>query len=82
MSCFRNSFEGCFDSEWAGELSRRFFAKAHCLCPMEVERLSGKFAQVRELYNDLDDSKHKRTKNIQNQGMASFILMDNIPQLE
>ena len=47
-----------------------------------LQRLSGKFAQVLELYDDLEESKHKRTKSVRNQGMASFILMENIQQLE
>jgi hypothetical protein len=59
-----------------------FLPRHIALRPMEVERLSGKFAQVLELYDDLDDSKHKRTKSARNQGMASFILMENIQELE
>jgi hypothetical protein len=59
-----------------------FLPRHIALCPMEVERLSGKFAQVLELYDDVDDSKHKRTKSVRNQGMASFILMENIQELE
>ena len=59
-----------------------FLPRHIALRPTEVERLSGKFAQVLELYDDLEESKHKRTKSVRNQGMASFILMENIQQLE
>ena len=51
-----------------------FLPRHIALRPTEVERLSGKFAQVLELYDDLEESKHKRTKSVRNQGMASFIL--------
>ena len=55
-----------------------FLPRHIALRPTEVERLSGKFAQVLELYDDLEESKHKRTKSVRNQGMASFILMSSV----
>jgi len=60
-----------------------FLPRHVALRPLEVQRLHGKYAQVLELYDELDDShKHKKTKSARNQGMASYILLENIQQLE
>ena len=45
------------------------------------EKFIGKFAQIIELYED-SESEVKRRKSHRNKGVASFRLLDDIPQQE
>ena len=50
--------------------------------PQEVERLHNKFAQIIELYEETPVGRMKHNKSIRNHGMASYILLDNVPAME
>ena len=44
--------------------------------------LHGQYAQVIELYDELDEEvSYKRTKSVRNFGMASYVLLNNAPFL-
>jgi len=45
--------------------------------PEQVRRLHGQFAQIIELYDELDTAtSYKRIKSARNNGMASFVLLN------
>jgi len=50
--------------------------------PREAAHLHNKFAQVIELYNDTPEGFMRHNKSVRNHGMASYILLDNIPEFE
>jgi hypothetical protein len=50
--------------------------------PEEAERLHNKFAQVIELYDETPVGLMWNNKSLQNRGMASYILLDNVPAME
>ena len=50
--------------------------------PREAKRLHNKFAQVIELYDDTPEEFMRHNKSVKNHGMASYILLDNIPEFE
>jgi hypothetical protein len=50
--------------------------------PHEATRLHNKFAQVIELYNDTPEGFMRHNKSVRNHCMASYILLDNIPEFE
>jgi hypothetical protein len=56
-------------------LPRHVVARAH-----EVIHLDGKFAQVLELYEDDGASPTRNAKSWQNHGIASYRLLDGIPE--
>jgi len=51
-------------------------------CPREAAHLHNKFAQAIELYDDTPEGFMRQNKSIRNHGMASYILLDNIPEFE
>jgi len=59
-----------------------FLARHIALRPAEVERLHLQFAQVTELYDECEVGTYQRTKSAHNNGMAAFVLINNIQQLE
>ena len=50
--------------------------------PEEAERLHNKFAQVIELYVETPVGLMQNNKSLRNHGMASYILLDNVPAME
>jgi hypothetical protein len=50
--------------------------------PEEAERLHNKFAQVIELYAETPVGLMRNNKSLRNHGMASYILLDNVPAME
>ena len=60
-----------------GYLPRHVVARSQ-----EVERLHNKFAQIIELYEETPVGLMKYNKSIPNHGMASYILLDNVPAME
>ena len=60
-----------------GFLPRHVAARPH-----EAQYLNNKFAQILELYDETqgDLARHKKSKR--NHGMASYVLLENIPEME
>ncbi len=50
--------------------------------PREAARLHNKFAQIIELYDDTPEGYMRHNKSKRNHGMASYVLLDNIPEFE
>jgi len=50
--------------------------------PNEAVHLHNKFAQVIELYDDTPEGFMRHNKSKRNHGMASYVLLDNIPEFE
>ena len=48
----------------------------------EVQRLTNKFAQILELYDETPPGRAKHLKSERNHGMASYCLLENIQVLE
>ncbi len=44
--------------------------------------LSNKFAQIIELYNNAHPGSARHNKSLRNHGVASYILLDNVPIME
>ena len=58
-----------------------FLARHIALRPGSI-RLHGQYAQVIEVYDELDEEvSYKRTKSVRNSGMASYVLLNNSPFL-
>ncbi len=49
---------------------------------VQVAVLNNKFAQIIELYNNARAGSARHNKSLRNHGVASFILLDNVPILE
>jgi len=59
-----------------------FLPRYIALRPEEVSRFHGQFGQIIELYDELEaGTSYKRTKSARNNGMASFVLLNNLPLL-
>jgi len=50
--------------------------------PEEAAQLHGKFAQIIELYDETPVGRMRHNKSIRCRGMASYILLDNVPEME
>jgi len=61
----------------AGFLPRHVTAR-----PCEAVHLHDKFAQIIELYDDTQEGFMRHNKSKRNHGMASYVLLDNIPEFE
>jgi hypothetical protein len=48
----------------------------------QVECLTGKFTQIIELYGLCEIGSYKKKKSERNSGIASFVLLDDIPEME
>lgn len=60
-----------------GFLPRNVAARPH-----EAQYLNNKFAQILELYDETQGNLVRHKKSKRNQGMASFMLLKNIPEME
>ncbi len=49
---------------------------------VQVAVINSKFPQIIELYNNARPSSARHNKSLRNQGMASYILLDNVPIME
>jgi len=58
------------------------FLPRHVAARREGARLHSKFAQIIELYEDTPEGYMKNNKSKRNHGMASYVLLDNIPNFE
>jgi hypothetical protein len=59
-----------------------FLPRHISLRAVQCRRLHGQYAQVIELYDQLDEEvSYKRTKSQRNYGMASFVLLNDAPFL-
>ena len=59
-----------------------FLPRYIALRPEEVNRFHGQFAQIIELYDKLEAGmSYKRTRSAMNNGMASFVLLNDVPLL-
>jgi hypothetical protein len=47
--------------------------------PQEAAHLNNKFAQIIELYNETAGDLARHTKSRRNHGMASYVLLENVP---
>jgi len=50
--------------------------------PEEAAQLYGKFAQIIELYEETPVGRMRHNKSIRCHGIASYILLDNVPEME
>ena len=50
--------------------------------PREAARLHNKFAQIIEVYDDTPEGYMRHNESKRNHGMASYVLLDNIPEFE
>jgi hypothetical protein len=50
--------------------------------PEEAAQLHGKFAQIIELYEETPVGQMRHNKSIRCHGIASYILLDNVPEME
>jgi len=55
-----------------------FLPRHIALRPAEVNRFHLQFAQVVELYDDCEVGTYQRTKSARNNGMAAFVLLNNV----
>ena len=49
--------------------------------PQEAARLNNKFAQIIELYDETAGDLARHTKSRRNHGMASYVLLENVPEM-
>jgi hypothetical protein len=50
--------------------------------PEEAAQLHGKFAQIIELYEETPVGRMRQKKSIRCRGIASYIFLDNVPEME
>ena len=59
-----------------------FLPRYITLHPEEVNQFHGQFAQIIELYDELEvGTSYKRAKSARNNGMASFVLLNDVSLL-
>ena len=54
------------------------FLPRHIALRAPEVRLNGRFAQVTELYDLCDVNKHQKVKSTRNNGMAAYVLLENV----